>query len=194
MHQEVSGDSISGFIASRRSNLITLVSDDGALVKGLCLSGRGTRALRVPAQGSSLACPLASSVESVYRNTRPSTSYGPLSDSTSYVPRVQVKVRAYELRGKSQKELVKQLEDLKKELSQLRVSKVSGAPASKVGRITQVRKGIARVLTVYTQKQKEEARAAFRGKKFIPLDLRGKKTRAMRRRMTFSQSRKMTVR
>lgn len=105
-----------------------------------------------------------------------------------------MKVRAYELRGKSQRELVKQLEDLKNELSQLRVAKVAGAVASKIAKVTEVRKGIARVLTVYTQKQKEEARAAFKGKKFIPMDLRGKKTRAMRRRMTFSQSRKMTVR
>ncbi|PFH31492.1 ribosomal protein RPL35 [Besnoitia besnoiti] len=105
-----------------------------------------------------------------------------------------VKVRAYELRGKSQKELVKQLEDLKKELAQLRVAKVTGGAASKLSKVTEVRKGIARVLTVYTQKQKEEARAAFKGKKFLPNDLRKKKTRAIRRRMTVSQTRKMTVR
>ncbi|EPR63335.1 ribosomal protein RPL35 [Toxoplasma gondii TgCatPRC2] len=105
-----------------------------------------------------------------------------------------VKIRAYELRGKSQKELVKQLEDLKKELAQLRVAKVTGSAASKLSKVTEVRKGIARVLTVYTQKQREEARAAFKGKKFIPNDLRAKKTRAIRRRLTASQTRKMTVR
>lgn len=105
-----------------------------------------------------------------------------------------VKVRAYELRGKSQKELVKQLEELKKELAQLRVAKVTGSAASKLSKVTEVRKGITRVLTVYTEKQKEEARATFKGKKFLPSDLRNKKTRAIRRRLTASQTRKMTVR
>ncbi len=42
------------------------------------------------------------------------------------------KVKAYELRGKGKEELLKQLEELKNELAQLKVAKVSGGPASKL--------------------------------------------------------------
>merc|ERR1712085_118275 len=66
-------------------------------------------------------------------------------------------------------------------LSQLRVSKMGGGAASKLMKIKVVRKNIARVLTVYNQKQKAEARKEYKGKKYTPLDLRPKKTRALRR-------------
>ncbi|XP_010214194.1 PREDICTED: 60S ribosomal protein L35 [Tinamus guttatus] len=46
-----------------------------------------------------------------------------------------------------------------------------------------VRKSIARVLTVINQTQKENLRKLYKGKKYKPLDLRPKKTRAMRRRL-----------
>ena len=46
---------------------------------------------------------------------------------------------------------------------------------------------IARVLTVISQKQKAALREAYKNKKFIPLDLRPKKTRAIRRRLTKHQ-------
>ncbi|OXB71051.1 UNVERIFIED_CONTAM: hypothetical protein H355_009338 [Colinus virginianus] len=121
-------------------------------------------------------------------------AYSFLRADTRGVEKRHVKVKAHELRGKTQGELVKQLEDLKKELSQLRVAQLSGGAASKVSKIIQIRKGIARVLTVYKEKQIKEARKAFKGKKFTPLDLREKKTRAMRRELTFSQKRKVTVR
>jgi len=49
---------------------------------------------------------------------------------------------------------MKQLDDLRNELSLLRVAKVSGGPASKLAKISVVRKAIARVLTVYNQTQK----------------------------------------
>ena len=48
---------------------------------------------------------------------------------------VQAKVRAHELRGKSKEELTKQLEELKTELSQLRVHKVTGGAASKLSKM-----------------------------------------------------------
>ena len=48
-----------------------------------------------------------------------------------------------------------------------------------------VRKSIARVHTVYNQKQREALRAAYAGKKYIPQDLRAKKTRAIRRRYVY---------
>lgn len=47
-----------------------------------------------------------------------------------------------------------------------------------------VRKSIARVLTVISQTQRENLRKFYKSKKFKPLDLRPKKTRAMRRALT----------
>uniref|UniRef100_A0A8C0TGP7 Large ribosomal subunit protein uL29 n=1 Tax=Canis lupus familiaris TaxID=9615 RepID=A0A8C0TGP7_CANLF len=93
------------------------------------------------------------------------------------------KIKARDLRGKKKEELLKQLEDLKVELSQLRVAKVTGGAASKLSKIRVVRKSIARVLTVINQTQKENLRKFYKGKKYKPLDLRPKKTRAMRRRL-----------
>mmetsp|Transcript_111509 Transcript_111509/g.221685 ORF Transcript_111509/g.221685 Transcript_111509/m.221685 type:complete len:124 (-) Transcript_111509:66-437(-) len=97
------------------------------------------------------------------------------------------RVKAYELRSKTSKELLKELDEMKAELSQLRVAKVSGGAASKLAKIKVVRKSIARILTVYNQKQKAEARKQYQGKKYQPLDLRPKKTRAIRRRLKTEQ-------
>lgn len=94
------------------------------------------------------------------------------------------KVKAHELRGKKKEELLKQLDELKQELAVLRVSKVTGGAASKLSKIRVVRKSIARVLTVIHQTQKENLRKFYKGKKYKPLDLRFKKTRAMRRELT----------
>ena len=47
-----------------------------------------------------------------------------------------------------------------------------------------VRKSIARVLTVINQTQKSQLRLFYKDKKLLPLDLRTKKTRAIRRKMT----------
>ncbi|RRT57029.1 hypothetical protein B296_00023331, partial [Ensete ventricosum] len=78
------------------------------------------------------------------------------------------RIKVHELRGKTKAELQNQLKDLKNELSLLRVAKV-------------VRLSIAQVLTVTSQKQKAALRDAYKKKKLIPLDLRPKKTRAIRR-------------
>ncbi|CAM9223686.1 unnamed protein product [Heterosigma akashiwo] len=105
-----------------------------------------------------------------------------------------VKVKAHELRTKNKDELLKQLDDLKQELSGLRVAQVTGGAASKLAKIKVVRKSIARVLTVYNQTQKAEARKLLSGSKYVPTDLRAKKTRAMRRALTPAQANKMTAR
>jgi large subunit ribosomal protein L35e len=47
-----------------------------------------------------------------------------------------------------------------------------------------VRKAIARVLTVINQTQKDNLRKFYKGKKYKPTDLRVKKTRAIRRRLS----------
>eukprot|EP00187_Rhodella_violacea_P019472 CAMPEP_0184724808 /NCGR_PEP_ID=MMETSP0314-20130426/29011_1 /TAXON_ID=38298 /ORGANISM="Rhodella maculata, Strain CCMP 736" /LENGTH=145 /DNA_ID=CAMNT_0027189881 /DNA_START=60 /DNA_END=494 /DNA_ORIENTATION=- len=105
-----------------------------------------------------------------------------------------VKVKAYELRTKSKGDLQKQLDDLKTELSQLRVAKVTGGAASKLSKIKEVRKSIARVLTVISHAQRANLAKLYEKRKFKPLDLRVKKTRAIRRRLTKFESEKKTER
>ncbi|KAF3824472.1 hypothetical protein GH733_008757 [Mirounga leonina] len=60
-------------------------------------------------------------------------------------------------------ELLKQLEDLKVELSQLHIAKVTGGRASKLSKIPAVCKPTARVLTVISQTQKENLRKFYKG-------------------------------
>merc|ERR1712038_1030560 len=94
------------------------------------------------------------------------------------------RVKCSELRTKKKEELTKQLEDLKTEPGSLKVAKVTGGAASKLSKIRVVTKSIARVNIVMHQKQKENLRKFYRGKKYKPLDLRPKKTRAIRRMLT----------
>merc|ERR1712142_539321 len=89
-----------------------------------------------------------------------------------------------QFREKSKEELNKKLEDLKNELATLKVAKVTGGAASKLSKIRIVRKSIARVYIVMHQKQKENLRKFYKGKKYIPLDLRPKKPRAIRKALT----------
>lgn len=99
------------------------------------------------------------------------------------------KVKAHELRNKTKTELQGQINELKSELQQLRANKVAGqtAKASKIGA---VRKNIARVLTVYNQNLKTKLRELYQNEKFVPVELRAKKTRAIRRRLTKEQVRR----
>jgi len=116
-------------------------------------------------------------------------------------------VKAYELRNKSKVEVNKQLEDLKQELAGLKVQKIAGGAASKLTKLREVRKSIARVNTVLSQKQRDTLRKAikqrqkdqppilaYKCKKYKPLDLRPKKTRAIRRRLTKYEANKKTKR
>jgi large subunit ribosomal protein L35e len=90
---------------------------------------------------------------------------------------------------------MKQVQDLKNELAQLRVSKVSGQGGpSKLAQIKVIRKSIARALTVFNQQQREGLRNRYRGRKYKPLDLRVKKTRAIRRALKPCQQRAKTLR
>mmetsp|Transcript_7682 Transcript_7682/g.8924 ORF Transcript_7682/g.8924 Transcript_7682/m.8924 type:complete len:122 (-) Transcript_7682:193-558(-) len=102
-------------------------------------------------------------------------------------------VKAYELRDMSKDDLLKTLTDLRKELSELHVAKVTDGAASKIAKIKSVRKSIARVLTVHNQQQKEGIRRACAGAKYLPKDLRSKKTRAMRRALTKAERGKKTL-
>lgn len=86
-----------------------------------------------------------------------------------------VKTKAHELREKSKQDLTRQLDELKQELSQLRVAKVTGGAASKLSKIKQVRKSIACVKTVINQTQRKALREHWADSKYIPIDLRAKK-------------------
>ena len=103
-------------------------------------------------------------------------------------------VKAYELRNMEKDELLKTLGDLRKELSELHVAKVTDGAVSKIAKIKGVRKSIARVLTVHNTKVKEGLRKAAAGSKYLPKDLRSKKTRAMRRALSKAEKAKKTHR
>merc|ERR1712096_106585 len=81
----------------------------------------------------------------------------------------------------------------KEELTKLRVAKVTGGAASKLSKIRVMRKSIARVHIVMAQKQKDNLRKFYRNKKYKPLDLRPKKTRAMRKALTTHQKNLKTL-
>lgn len=55
-----------------------------------------------------------------------------------------------------------------------------------------MRKAIARVYIVMNQKTKENLRKLYKGKKYKPLDLRPKKTRAMRRALSEADANRLT--
>ncbi|CAI9273515.1 unnamed protein product [Lactuca saligna] len=101
--------------------------------------------------------------------------------------RSMARIKIHELRNKSKADLFAELKDLKAELALLRVAKVTGGAPNKLSKIKVVRTSIAQVLTVISQTQKSALREAYKNKKYLPLDLRPKKTRAIRRRLTKHQ-------
>tara|TARA_B110000090_G_C13267129_1_gene402655 strand:+ start:52 stop:429 length:378 start_codon:yes stop_codon:yes gene_type:complete len=104
------------------------------------------------------------------------------------------KVRAHEIRSSTKSALKQKVEELKKDLSNLRVQQKSGSKSTRVAKIGGLRKDIARVLTVMNQDTKKQLRAyhATEGGR-IPLDMRAKSTRAMRRKLTTEEASKKTV-
>ncbi|KAK3311287.1 ribosomal L29 protein-domain-containing protein [Chaetomium strumarium] len=93
------------------------------------------------------------------------------------------KVKAAQLWSKNKEDLTKQLAELKTELSQLRIQKIVSS-GTKLTKIHDLRKSIARVLTVINANQRAQLRLFYKNKKYLPLDLRAKKTRAIRRRLS----------
>ncbi|KAL2159180.1 hypothetical protein VTH06DRAFT_2612 [Thermothelomyces fergusii] len=93
------------------------------------------------------------------------------------------KVKTGQLWSKNKEELTKQLAELKTELSQLRIQKIVSS-GTKLTKIHDIRKSIARVLTVINAKQRAQLRLFYKNKKYLPLDLRPKQTRAIRRRLS----------
>jgi large subunit ribosomal protein L35e len=84
---------------------------------------------------------------------------------------------------------------LKSELAQLRTAQVSNGASSKLNKIKGVRKDIARVLTVMNQEARNAVRTKYSGlpNDRLPKDLRAKKTRAIRRRLTVKNTHVLAV-
>merc|ERR1712048_404357 len=104
------------------------------------------------------------------------------------------RVKAHELRNKDETACMEELQKHRKELASLRVSKVAAAPQVKLAKVRAVRKNIAKVLTVLNEKRRAAARDAFKKSHYTPYDLRLKKTRAFRRRMTKNERSRQTAR
>ncbi|KAK5092769.1 60S ribosomal protein L35, L29 [Exophiala xenobiotica] len=102
------------------------------------------------------------------------------------------RVKTKDLWGKNKDDLKRQLDDLKTELGSLRVQKIAGGGSSKLTRIHDLRKSIARTLTVINANQRHQLRKFYKGKKYLPLDLRPKQTRAIRRRLSPKDAARVT--
>ena len=123
---------------------------------------------------------------------------------------------AKEYRQKENKDLLQDLKKLREDLQNIRFTKVSGTAVAKLSKIKTLRKQIARVLTIIRENKKKEVIENLTKKvtkekkddkevevtntiknlkmKHIPLDLRPKLTRAMRRRMTKFERKLVTLR
>ena len=123
---------------------------------------------------------------------------------------------AKEYRKKNTADLLNDLKKLREELQKIRFTKSSGTAVAKLSKIKDLRKQIARILTIVRENRKEEvikgltARTTKEEKdgkeeeiktsikklklKHIPLDLRPKLTRAKRRRMTKFERKLVTLR
>ena len=122
---------------------------------------------------------------------------------------------AAEYRKKNTTELLADLKKLREELQTIRFTKVTGTAVSKLSKIKPLRKQIARILTIIRENKKtevisklltKETKEVIDGKetsvsktiknlkmKHLPLDLRPKKTRAIRRKMTKFESKLLTL-
>jgi large subunit ribosomal protein L35e len=105
-----------------------------------------------------------------------------------------VKVKASELRKKDSEQLKKQVEELKTELASLKVAKVAGGAPAKLAKIKVVRKSIATALQVIHEQNLAKVKADSANKRLKPLDVRGKRTRAIRRRLTKKQESALALR
>eukprot|EP00831_Metopus_contortus_P012976 TRINITY_DN1523_c0_g1_i2.p2 TRINITY_DN1523_c0_g1~~TRINITY_DN1523_c0_g1_i2.p2 ORF type:complete len:124 (+),score=32.31 TRINITY_DN1523_c0_g1_i2:126-497(+) len=103
-------------------------------------------------------------------------------------------VKSYELRTKDEKALAEELAKLKAELAKARIGKVSAAATQvKASKIKVLRKDIARILTVINEKRRERAMKKYKKSSKKPLNLRAKRTRAARRRLTLYEKTRKTV-
>ena len=128
-------------------------------------------------------------------------------------------VSAKQYREKNSADLLNELKKLREELQKIRFTRSSGTAVSKLSKIKDLRKQIARILTIIRENRKVQVVKGLREKvtkkekdekdgkeeeikttiknlkmKHIPLDLRPKLTRAIRRRMTKFERKLVTLR
>lgn len=118
-------------------------------------------------------------------------------------------------RKKKNDELLIDLKNLREELQKIRFTKGSGTAVAKLSKIKPLRKQIARVLTIIRENRKnevvsnlrvrthkevkdnqaEDVKKIIKNLKYnhVPKDLRPKKTRAIRRRMTKFEMKLVTL-
>ena len=98
-------------------------------------------------------------------------------------------------RSKSKDDLLSQLRESKQELSQLRVAKQTQTAASKVAKIRVLRKNVARILTVLSQKERDALKVLYAKKpKAMPKALRPKLTKSRRQALSKSEKSRKTAR
>ena len=115
--------------------------------------------------------------------------------SIPFVGPMSSHLRMKDLVEKDKKSLLKQLTEYKKELSQLRVAQVMSNTASKVGKIGQMRKNVARILTVLNTKERENLRKVYADeKKVMPKSLRPKLTHKRRLALKANEQRRKSRR
>merc|ERR1712019_322406 len=118
-------------------------------------------------------------------------------------------LKPYKLSTKEVSELQTTVDDLQKELSTLRVNKVSSGVASKLAKIRVVRKAIARSLTYINFKRRDEVKDALKKRSALrayneehktnwrfsdkPFACRERRTRAKRRALTKRQANLQTL-
>eukprot|EP01068_Selenidium_serpulae_P003148 Selendium_serpulae@DN2906_c0_g1_i3.p1 len=106
-----------------------------------------------------------------------------------------VKTSAKKIRQlKTDQELLARLNEYKKELAALRVIQVTGQQAAKLSKIKDFRKSIAVTMLVYHERQRAEAKTFYKGKKYVPLELRPKFTKKIRAKLSEKQEKKQTLR
>lgn len=97
-------------------------------------------------------------------------------------------LKGSDLRKMTKADLEKKLEELRKELLDLRISKVvAGRVSDKLSRLSNAQKDVARVLTVINEKARHELRRKYEGMRHIPKDMRTKRTHAIRLELTHKQ-------
>ena len=123
---------------------------------------------------------------------------------------------AKDYRKKNSADLLNDLKKTREELQKIRFTRGTGTAVAKLSKIKELRKQIARILTIIRENKKEEVIKGLRDRvnkeekegkeeevkttiknlklKHIPLDLRPKLTRAKRRRMTKFERKLVTLR
>ena len=124
-------------------------------------------------------------------------------------------ISAKTYRKKNNTDLLADLKKLREDLQQIKFTRVSGTAVSKLSKIKTLRKEIARVLTILRENKKNEVVSNLLNRKekevkdgkeeeitktiknlkvkHLPIDLRAKRTRAMRKRLTKFENNLLTL-